>query len=240
MWPDETGIFFDLIRPLIKQVPRFFDIVCGGLTFDKEIQIPSGSITAIGQKKNEIDTLRCGKWIGRNVNLTQGWIHEGSLAHDVIRSRKPISFVKEENLPESKASRKSGNNQSRNRNAYSNLFAPAALFFGAITAVCWGCWRTAWPRHGILLPIAVASIGYGLLIYSVVWICRTVSETADAFSYNGVSAPRYSVAENVGVIPVVVPEFEFRDIKRQIFAADLVISAHDAACLISDQKPSMV
>jgi hypothetical protein len=51
MWPDETGIFFDLIRPLIKQVPRFFDILCGGLTFDKEIQIPSGSITAIGQKK---------------------------------------------------------------------------------------------------------------------------------------------------------------------------------------------
>jgi hypothetical protein len=49
-------------------------------------------------------------------------------------------------------------------------------------------------------------------------------------------APRYSSTENVRVIPVIVPEFEFRDGQRQILAADLAISPHNAAvkvCIIA-------
>ena len=34
---------------------------------------------------------------------------------------------------------------------------------------------------------------------------------------------------NVVILPVVIPELEFRDIKGEIFAADLVVGADDAA-----------
>ena len=43
------------------------------------------------------------------------------------------------------------------------------------------------------------------------------------------SAPRYGTAEDVRVIPVVVPELELGDVQRQILCADLVERAHDAA-----------
>src|SRR6266508_2952896 len=51
------------------------------------------------------------------------------------------------------------------------------------------------------------------------------------------SASRYSCTENVRVIPIVVPELEFRDIQRQIFAADLVEASHDAAL---QQRPEAI
>ena len=40
--------------------------------------------------------------------------------------------------------------------------------------------------------------------------------------------------ENIGVLPVVVPELKLRDVQRQIFAADLVVAADDAAL---NQRP---
>ena len=43
------------------------------------------------------------------------------------------------------------------------------------------------------------------------------------------SAPRYRSFENIVVPAVVVPELKFRDVQRQILAADLVEAAHDAA-----------
>jgi hypothetical protein len=35
--------------------------------------------------------------------------------------------------------------------------------------------------------------------------------------------------ENISVAPIVIPELELRDIQRQIFMADLVKTAHNAA-----------
>lgn len=42
-------------------------------------------------------------------------------------------------------------------------------------------------------------------------------------------APLNCRSENVGVVPIVVPELKLGNVKRQIFAADFVIAAHDAA-----------
>jgi hypothetical protein len=54
-------------------------------------------------------------------------------------------------------------------------------------------------------------------------------ETASAsFGSFWVSATSYGGSENVGVIPIVVSEFEFRDVQGQIFAAYLMEAAHDA------------
>jgi hypothetical protein len=45
----------------------------------------------------------------------------------------------------------------------------------------------------------------------------------------GASATRYRRAEYVRVIPVVIAPFKFGNVQRQIFAADFVEAAHDAA-----------
>ena len=58
-----------------------------------------------------------------------------------------------------------------------------------------------------------------------------------SFSGNGVSAPRYGRLENLRVVAIVVAELEFRDVQRQIFAADLVVGTHDAAL---NQRPEAV
>lgn len=53
----------------------------------------------------------------------------------------------------------------------------------------------------------------------------------------GGSATRYGSTEDVGVVPVVVAELEFRDIQRQVFCRDVVESAQDAAL---EQRPEAV
>jgi hypothetical protein len=56
------------------------------------------------------------------------------------------------------------------------------------------------------------------------------SEIASAsFGSFCVSATRYRGAENVSVVAIVVSEFEFDDVQRQIFAAHLVEASHYAA-----------
>jgi hypothetical protein len=64
----------------------------------------------------------------------------------------------------------------------------------------------------------------------------TITENA-SLSICGVSAPTYCRAKNVRVVSVVVPELEFRDVQRQIFAADFVEAPHDAAL---QQRPEAV
>jgi hypothetical protein len=56
------------------------------------------------------------------------------------------------------------------------------------------------------------------------------SENASAsFGSVCVSATTYSRAQDVRVVPIVVPKFKLRNVERQIFAADLVISSDDTA-----------
>jgi hypothetical protein len=56
------------------------------------------------------------------------------------------------------------------------------------------------------------------------------TETASAsLGFFRVSAPRFRRAEYVRVIPIVITPFEFRNVQRQVLAADFVEAAHNAA-----------
>ena len=61
-------------------------------------------------------------------------------------------------------------------------------------------------------------------------ICARITEYAAVSSGpSGVSASCYGRSENVRVHPVVIAELELSDVQRQVFGADVVISANDAA-----------
>ena len=57
---------------------------------------------------------------------------------------------------------------------------------------------------------------------------------AEASASSDASASCYSFAENVGILPVVVPELKLIQVQRQILLADVVVSADDAAL---EQRP---
>ena len=61
-----------------------------------------------------------------------------------------------------------------------------------------------------------------------------LTENTAVSSERGASATCYSRAENVGIAPIVVAERKFRDIEWQIFLADFVECAHNAAF---DERP---
>lgn len=63
------------------------------------------------------------------------------------------------------------------------------------------------------------------------------TENAAVSSKIGASATPYRGSKYVRVVPVVVPEFEFCDVQRQVFSADVVELAHDAAL---QQRPEAV
>jgi hypothetical protein len=48
-------------------------------------------------------------------------------------------------------------------------------------------------------------------------------------SYASASGPLYRLAENIGFAAVVMPELELGEVEREIFLADMVEAAHDAA-----------
>jgi hypothetical protein len=62
-------------------------------------------------------------------------------------------------------------------------------------------------------------------------------ESADAFFGGGASATPYRGSKDVRVVPIVISEFEFCNVQRQIFAADLVEATHDAAL---QQRPEAI
>jgi hypothetical protein len=64
-----------------------------------------------------------------------------------------------------------------------------------------------------------------------------ITENAYAFFWDGASATTYGRAEDVRVIPIVISELEFSDIKRQIFATGFVEATHDAPL---QQRPKTV
>jgi len=62
-----------------------------------------------------------------------------------------------------------------------------------------------------------------------------ISENASAsFGSSCVSATTYGRPEDVRVVPIIVPELEFRNIERQIFAADLVVGPDHSSF---DERP---
>jgi len=90
---------------------------------------------------------------------------------------------------------------------------PIIIALMAVMIAGWGCWRIdRAPRHGFLGMLAIIFGGI-LIASSVVWFCIAFAESAAGFvGISGVSAPRYGGAENVKIVPIVVPELEFRDV----------------------------
>jgi hypothetical protein len=84
------------------------------------------------------------------------------------------------------------------------------------------------PRTGRRFAMTLAAfvlfmVGFGLFLH--------VTENASASLRDGASAARYRCAEDIGIVPVVIPELEFRNVERQVFRAHLVERAHDAALI---------
>ena len=55
------------------------------------------------------------------------------------------------------------------------------------------------------------------------------SHLAETVASDHVSAACYRRSKDIDVLAVVMPELEFSNVERQIFAADLVIGADNAA-----------
>jgi hypothetical protein len=74
-------------------------------------------------------------------------------------------------------------------------------------------------------------VSRGLIsVISGVWFPILITETASAsFGSFCVSATSYRRAENVWIVPIIISELKFGNVERQIFAADFVEAAHDAA-----------
>lgn len=69
-------------------------------------------------------------------------------------------------------------------------------------------------------------MGLGLVLH--------LTENADVSSVSGASATCYRGIEDGRVLPIVVPELELRDVQRQIFAANFVVTADNPAL---NQRP---
>lgn len=88
----------------------------------------------------------------------------------------------------------------------------------------WGGWFAA--AFGVVGSLII-SLGH----------CSFCAEKASVSSVSSFSAPRYRSLEDVGIHAIIVPELKLSDIQRQIFAADLVEAAHDAAL---QQRPEAI
>src|SRR5262245_50325498 len=54
------------------------------------------------------------------------------------------------------------------------------------------------------------------------------SSLAETDASDHASAACYRGTEDVGIVPIVVAKFEFSDVQRQVFTADLMEATHDA------------
>jgi len=115
---------------------------------------------------------------------------------------------------------------------YGGMVKPVLfILLGAVTIMC-SLWCGVYHNGNSLVMVAFWMIGLvagaAVVIYGSFWF-MIAAESASVFcGHCGASATTYGRAENVGIVPVVVAEFEFRDIERQIFAADLVEAARPA------------
>ena len=73
------------------------------------------------------------------------------------------------------------------------------------------------------------AVGFFGTIAAGIWVGIHFTESAPASLGSCVSAPCYRGREDVGVVAVIVAPFEFSHVERQVFGADMVERAHDAA-----------
>jgi hypothetical protein len=232
VWSNEHRCLFDFFETLGKDTPRFLQILGGRIAFDIKGQVFCGRVSIVGQTKHEIESVWSPIRLERDPHLHERSRYKSALADDIILTSNFVAFTNQATLPPSEG-RSGARNEERERRYW--VSPPIILMFVALMICGWGVWRLD-RGHGVTGTIAVILSGV-LVAISVAWLCIVLTETADAFSGNDVSAPRYSGTEDIGVIPVIVAEFEFRNVQRQILAADLVESAHDTAF---NQRPEAI
>jgi len=101
----------------------------------------------------------------------------------------------------------------------------------------WNIFLRGVAGRRITVVHCIVSLGCGVLGVIAIWHGMTLLDRAilgsdSASASHGfvcVSAPCYRSAENIMVASVIVAPFEFSDIQRQIFAANFVEAAHNAA-----------
>jgi hypothetical protein len=93
-------------------------------------------------------------------------------------------------------------------------------------------------RRGLrafVIGVVCVVCGYVRAIFSGVFLSCHFSDGASASQGSfGISASCCGRAEDVRVVQIVIAKFEFRNIERQIFSADMVISPDDAPL---DERP---
>lgn len=85
-------------------------------------------------------------------------------------------------------------------------------------------------------PVPNAAISPMMTVHATV-LRMFFTENASPSLGAGASAPCYGSPEDIGILAVVVTELKFCDVEREVFCADLVESAHDAAL---DEAPEAV
>jgi len=113
---------------------------------------------------------------------------------------------------------------------------PIAIWWLAIWSLC-----TIWsakkahdqqsPVWSVVSIVALLSAVWGpfLILLYINGVIFNSQNASASFGSACDSATTYGRAENVGITAIVIPELEFRNVQWQIFAADFVKTAHDAA-----------
>ncbi len=131
----------------------------------------------------------------------------------------------------------------KNDEAKYEIFERMFLFCLTVTILVAGLWVCCFTSRGrsasyLFAGAILVIIGWcGCLLHDPLFDFIFAESTAASRGFSGVSATCYRRAENVGVAPVVIAPFKFRDVQRQIFAADFVETAHDTAF---QQRPEAI
>lgn len=118
---------------------------------------------------------------------------------------------------------------------YGGMVKPVALILSGAAGVIWSFYHLILFRRNQIRALLV--LGVAWLSFAIGVFLALTEITSVFVGPFGVSATRYRGTENVVIAPVVIPELKFRDVQRQILAADLVEAAHDAAL---QQRPEAI
>jgi hypothetical protein len=240
MGAKELGQSFE--RPLVKQAPWLRKRLNGWSTTNEKFKIPCGRITTIGKNDNNCN-IGDGfiLWAKNRNQLAATGINKSALTNNIVAADQLSLSAKQLSLRYldgivaadqiSLNYLDGGINRDRSKSCNSNIIIwllPISLFALGIICVYHGAPRRSF--YGFMIQACACILWVTATIIALsFWFDISLSESASVSSEGGGSATCYRRAEDVRVVPVVVAPFEFGNVQRQIFAADFVEAAHNAA-----------
>jgi hypothetical protein len=214
-----------------KENPRLLQPFCGGQATKEHLKPLCSSISSIDYGQAESDIFDARLWVNGVINARRIKEYKSSLTDNIVASD-------EIGLPNLYTRISEYGEKCKESNPVFWLF-PVTLFFAGSLGLI-----HALPRRNLLgvCEIFVSSVSWvtaTILVMSHLFPMYGSDNASASFGSYCVSAQTYSRTEDVRIVPIVIPEFEFRNIDRQIFSADLMLGSDDAALQI-DQKPSIV